>query len=159
MLVSFCMLASTYLTGDRWSRDVRLPSVVYMILNSNWKEKRDLFGLFLCVGKYISCGDRRSRDVRLSCIVDMILNLNWKEKRDLFGLFLCVGKYLSYRAVASQVLSARQSLTSVFGMGTGGPSALNLPTVCELNYVSYAHWKPNKRSIFNTTLSSLENSL
>ena len=34
-----------------------------------------------------------------------------------------VGIYLSSRHVAMQVLSARQSLTSVFGMGTGGPSA------------------------------------
>ena len=40
----------------------------------------------------------------------------------------CLSTYvsvdLSSRAVASQVLSALQSLTSVFGMGTGGPSAL-----------------------------------
>ena len=33
------------------------------------------------------------------------------------------------RAVASQVFSALQSLTSVFGMGTGGPSALKTLTV------------------------------
>ena len=31
-------------------------------------------------------------------------------------------RYLSFRAVSSQVLSAEASLTSVFGMGTGGPS-------------------------------------
>jgi len=30
------------------------------------------------------------------------------------------GSYLSFRAVASQVLSAYKGLTSVFGMGTGG---------------------------------------
>ena len=36
----------------------------------------------------------------------------------------CVGIDLFSRAVASQVSSARQSLTSVFGMGTGGPFAL-----------------------------------
>ena len=35
--------------------------------------------------------------------------------------FLC-SRYLSSRAVARQVLSAYMSLTSVFGMGTGGPS-------------------------------------
>ena len=34
---------------------------------------------------------------------------------------LC-SRYLSSRAVARQVLSAYMSLTSVFGMGTGGPS-------------------------------------
>ena len=36
----------------------------------------------------------------------------------------CVDIYLSSRHVAMQVFSAQQSLTSVFGMGTGGPSAL-----------------------------------
>ena len=41
---------------------------------------------------------------------------------------MCVGIDLSSRAVASQVFSALQSLTSVFGMGTGGPSALKTPT-------------------------------
>ena len=36
---------------------------------------------------------------------------------------------LFFRAVASQVFSALQSLTSVFGMGTGGPFALKTLTV------------------------------
>ena len=36
----------------------------------------------------------------------------------------CVGYDLSFRTVSSQVFSALQSLTSVFGMGTGGPFAL-----------------------------------
>ena len=39
-----------------------------------------------------------------------------------------VGIDLSSRAVARRVLSAQQSLTSVFGMGTGGPFALKTPT-------------------------------
>ena len=39
-------------------------------------------------------------------------------------LAVCVGDELSSRSVARQVLSPQQSLTSVFGMGTGGPSAL-----------------------------------
>ena len=39
-----------------------------------------------------------------------------------------VGYDLSSRLVSKQVLSARQSLTSVFGMGTGGPSAFETPT-------------------------------
>ena len=38
--------------------------------------------------------------------------------------------YLSSRAVARQVLSAQMSLTSVFGMGTGGPSLQSIPTLC-----------------------------
>ena len=36
--------------------------------------------------------------------------------------------YLSSRAVTRQVLSAQMSLTSVFGMGTGGPSSQSIPT-------------------------------
>ena len=40
-----------------------------------------------------------------------------------------VGIFLSSRAVASQVFSALQGLTSVFGMGTGGPPASSTPTV------------------------------
>ena len=38
--------------------------------------------------------------------------------------------YLSSRQVTLQVLSARMSLTSVFGMGTGGPSPQSIPTLC-----------------------------
>ena len=37
---------------------------------------------------------------------------------------LCVSNELSSRSVSRQVLLPLQSLTSVFGMGTGGPSAL-----------------------------------
>ena len=36
---------------------------------------------------------------------------------------------LSSRLVSKQVLSPQQSLTSVFGMGTGGPSALKTRTM------------------------------
>ena len=39
--------------------------------------------------------------------------------------------YLSSRAVARQVLSAQASLTSVFGMGTGGPSLQSIPTLVD----------------------------
>ena len=46
-----------------------------------------------------------------------------------FGCMLCVGISLSFRAVTSQVFSAPLSLTSVFGMGTGGPSASSTPTI------------------------------
>ena len=42
---------------------------------------------------------------------------------------MCVGYDLSSRLVAKQVFSALQSLTSVFGMGTGGPSALETLTL------------------------------
>ena len=46
-------------------------------------------------------------------------------KRTVFAVpfSLCVSVELSSRAVARKVFSPLQSLTSVFGMGTGGPSA------------------------------------
>ena len=43
-------------------------------------------------------------------------------------LFFCVSVELFSRAVASQVFSPLQRLTSVFGMGTGGPTALKTLT-------------------------------
>ena len=42
---------------------------------------------------------------------------------------LDVGIDLSSQSVSRQVLSALMSLTSVFGMGTGGPSSLKTPTI------------------------------
>ena len=42
---------------------------------------------------------------------------------------LDVGLDLSSRTVSGEVLSTLQSLTSVFGMGTGGPSAFERPTL------------------------------
>ena len=43
--------------------------------------------------------------------------------------FTCVGIELFSRAASSKVFSPLQSLTSVFGMGTGGPSAFVTPTI------------------------------
>ena len=57
---------------------------------------------------------------------------NDQEVRLASNLRRHVGAYLFSRAVASQVSSARQSLTSVFGMGTGGPSALITPTLIDV---------------------------
>ena len=51
-----------------------------------------------------------------------------KVSRTRRSAILGVGFDLSSRTVSSEVLSALQSLTSVFGMGTGGPSALMKPT-------------------------------
>ena len=47
--------------------------------------------------------------------------------------FFCLetGIDLSSRAVSSQVLLAQVSLTSVFGMGTGGTSPLQTPVMVE----------------------------
>ena len=43
-------------------------------------------------------------------------------------VYAYVGISLFFQAVTSQVFSAPLSLTSVFGMGTGGPSASSTPT-------------------------------
>ena len=51
----------------------------------------------------------------------------WKSP-DLSIEALC-SRYLSSRAVTRQVLSAYMSLTSVFGMGTGGPSRQSTRTI------------------------------
>ena len=48
-----------------------------------------------------------------------------KQKGNLFSFpFKDVGYELSSRVVSNQVFSPLQRLTSVFGMGTGGPTAL-----------------------------------
>ena len=51
-----------------------------------------------------------------------------KKPRRLARLFCLCWHYLSSRQVTLQVLSAQMSLTSVFGMGTGGPSSQSIPT-------------------------------
>ena len=51
------------------------------------------------------------------------------RKRRHFCLLFRVGIELSSRAVSRKVFSPLQSLTSVFGMGTGGPSAFVTPTL------------------------------
>ena len=61
-------------------------------------------------------------------------------------LFFCVSVELSSRAVASQVLSPLQRLTSVFEMGTGGPTALKTLTrvlpfgICTVFTIESEHW-------------------
>ncbi len=61
----------------------------------------------------------------MNCAVPL---LRVQGKRIWFPL-KSVGYELFSRAVASQVSSPLQSLTSVFGMGTGGPSALKTLTI------------------------------
>ena len=56
---------------------------------------------------------------------------------------ICVGYDLSFRSVSRQVFSALQSLTSVFGMGTGGPFALETLTRCsfeQLYWLRHCRW-------------------
>ena len=56
-----------------------------------------------------------------------------QQKNHSFEWFFCLetGIDLSSRAVSSQVLLAQVSLTSVFGMGTGGTSPLQTPVMVE----------------------------
>ena len=64
----------------------------------------------------------------------------------------CSGKYLNSQAVTHQVFSAQQSLTSVFGMGTGVSSAssspdLNIHVMHEtFSLMHHVHSKPNNAS-------------
>ena len=51
-----------------------------------------------------------------------------KYRMEIHPVFMC-WHYLSSRQVTLQVLWARVSLTSVFGMGTGGPSPQSIPTL------------------------------
>ena len=59
------------------------------------------------------------------------------------GGYFDVGVFLLSRAVTSQVSSAPTSLTSVFGMGTGGPSLSSTPTT----FIAVS-----LRLIYNTTV-------
>ena len=54
---------------------------------------------------------------------------NRKKRVTLFPIAYSSRRNLFYRAVASQVSLAKMSLTSVFGMGTGGTSSQSSPTV------------------------------
>ena len=54
-----------------------------------------------------------------------------KPRTETSSRFLC-WHYLFSRAVARKVFSAHTSLTSVFGMGTGGPSLQSTPTYFSL---------------------------
>ena len=61
---------------------------------------------------------------------------------------LCVSIELSSRLVSKQVLSPLQSLTSVFGMGTGGPFAFETLTLKQDLSASFHHDEnPNKRKL------------
>ena len=64
----------------------------------------------------------------IPCSFVLAINVKIKNQSRNF-LRLCVGVDLSSRFVSKQVLSALVSLTSVFGMGTGGPSPLKTPTI------------------------------
>ena len=62
-------------------------------------------------------------------LVSDLCHLAFSQLREAFAYLADVGIELSSRTVARKVLSPLQSLTSVFGMGTGGPSAFVTPTI------------------------------
>ena len=75
-----------------------------------------------------------SRRIQLFLIKKTLLRVFLKA-------FTCVGIDLFSRTVASQVSSAPHSLTSVFGMGTGGPCAIVTPTMVHLRRLELrTHW-------------------
>ena len=61
---------------------------------------------------------------------------------------------LSSRSVSRQVFSALQSLTSVFGMGTGGPSALK--TLTRKTFLPKGFWVKIEYFVFVVHLRGLE---
>ena len=65
--------------------------------------------------------------------------------------FACVSVELSSRAVSRKVFSPLQSLTSVFGMGTGGPSAFITLTFFSRSILSLnieQHYLTKSRLVF-----------
>ena len=78
----------------------------------------------------------------------LLFSRHRKKTVDLFNSLCCSGNVLLSRAVSRQVPSALRSLTSVFGMGTGGTSSLLSPDIQLLesyqlnnakNLVSHSH--------------------
>ena len=101
--------------GNRWA---------HMTINTNFMKSSNLSVGALCsrylssrVGQVLSCRPQVSSG-----------HLQAEKSPGLSTEALC-WHYLSSRAVARQVLSAQMSLTSVFGMGTGGPSLQSIRTI------------------------------
>ena len=97
----------------------RIPggSLLICLLKNSEKKKSNLSDAVLCwhylafrVGQVLSCRPQVSSG-----------HLQAEKSPGLSTEALC-WHYLSSRAVARQVLSAYMCLTSVFGMGTGGPT-------------------------------------
>ena len=77
----------------------------------------------------------------------------WQKKSPVLSYGVRCWHYLSSQAVARQVLSARMSLSSVFGMGTGGPSPQSIPTVW-MGFTHHLYVKQNYLS--NRCLSRIK---
>ncbi len=82
-----------------------------------------------CVSTYRVCKTyRKSRNeiyIDDFNFVEFIIAYTIKKNNPNGCLCVCLSSVLCSRAVARQVLSALRSLTAVFGMGTGVPSALS----------------------------------
>ena len=75
------------------------------------------------------CDRSKAEGVPLAhAVVTVRWTVTGVKKESQITLTLLCWHYLSSRAVTRQVLSAQMSLTSVFGMGTGGPSSQSIPT-------------------------------
>lgn len=75
----------------------------------------------------------RKRTYNKNSVKGKIKYFKNKSRYPIGYLLLSVGIFLLFRAVSSQVSSTPMSLTSVFDMGTGGPSSLSTPTVFDYN--------------------------
>ena len=105
--------------SDRKSRTPPLPPELLINISgtphpSHHADKTD-YHCSNCTAKSQSCRDKKHDEIA-------------KDRSQMTAVF-CVGIDLSSRSVSRQVLSALVSLTSVFGMGTGGPSPLETPTI------------------------------
>ena len=65
----------------------------------------------------------------------------------MIDLAVYVGDELFFRSVSRQVSSPQQSLTSVFGMGTGGPSAIKTLTKWCTVRRGFARQNPTSKSL------------
>ncbi len=115
--VSF-MLAPTYLTGAArcGTNEVQTANDMCRILRTRLSSRSPSTQLRNLVG----------------CLQEPVRRTDTNRKTDhTKNRVVCfyVGTYLSYQAASSQVLSARVSLTAVFGMGTGVPSPSSAPTI------------------------------
>ena len=70
----------------------------------------------------------------LQCYVNRLYKKGILKKRNrtVYAVRLLCWHYLFSRSVTRQLSSAQVSLTSVFGMGTGGPSPQSTPTIQEM---------------------------
>ena len=113
-----------------------------------------MFGLWVngSPGKTRTCDTLINSQVLLP--TELRRNIETQQVMSLLCL-LDVGTYLSSRAVARQVLSTQVSLTTVFGMGTGGPSPPSAPTERSLSKLNneeksrqdIKHWGLSPRPI------------